>query len=203
MFDNLTGPIDSLGPDPSEVLAAVRTTLVGYFEQTDPDEAQLTFLGSTPLKLLRFGPDTDSVVSYATLGCSASPMQDASAAIIDPSNGPRAELVIPIRGGLDGIIRPLAMLAAAPSIEGLILKEGALIDFGQPLWESTSFTGFVIFPSDIPPVTIADSQVSLFQPVPATPNEFALARAKGSQELRRKWSELGVDFADPYRASAV
>nr|WP_120491293.1 suppressor of fused domain protein [Corynebacterium lactis] len=203
MFDNLTGPIQPAGPDPSTVTTSVRDSLCAYFEETDPGEAQLTFLGSTPLKLLRFGPDSDRVVTYATLGCSAEPMQDPSAMVTDPTSGPRAELVIPIRGGLDAVIRPLGILAASPSIEGLVLTDGALIDFGQPLWEHSSFTGFVLTLSEIPTLEVEGAQVTFFKPIPATPNEFALARAKGVDELRRGWSERGIDTADPHRASAV
>lgn len=203
MFDNLTGPIEPAGPDPQAIMKSVRESLCAYFEESSPGEAQLTFLGSTPLKLLRFGPDSDRMVTYATLGCSAEPMQDPSAMVVDPTSGPRAELVIPIRGGLDTIIRPLGILAASPSIEGLVLTDGALIDFGSPLWEHAPFTGFVLTRSEIPPVRADGADVTIFQPIPATTNEFALARAKGSEELLRIWREQGVDFSDPHRTSAV
>lgn len=110
---------------------------------------------------------------------------------------------MPIRGGLDKVIRPLGILAASPSIEGLILTEGALIDFGQPLWDQSRFTGFVLLKAEIPPVVVEETEVTIFQPVPATTNEFALARAKGVDELRRVWETQGVDFTDPHRTSAV
>lgn len=203
MFDNLTGPIPPVGPDGNAILKAVRAAFTSYFEESNPGEAQLTFLGSAPLKLLRFGPDTDSVVTYATLGCSAEAMQDPSATVVDPNSGPRAELILPIRGGLDEVVRPLGILAASPSIEGLVLTDGALIDFGQPLWNQSRFTGFVLNTADIPAVSAEGTEVTIFQPVPATTNEFALARAKGIDELRRVWQEQGVDFADPHRTSAV
>lgn len=203
MFDNLTGPIPPAGPDGNAIIKAVRSAFTSYFEEQNPGEAQLTFLGSSPLKLLRFGPDTDRVVTYATLGCSAEPMQDPSAMVVDTTSGPRAELILPIRGGLDEVIRPLGILAASPSIEGLILTDGALIDFGQPLWSQSRFTGFVLTIADIPAVSAEGTKVTIFQPVPATTNEFALARAKGVDELRRVWREQGVDFTDPHRTSAV
>ncbi|WP_295625054.1 suppressor of fused domain protein [uncultured Corynebacterium sp.] len=219
------------------IIDAVRAQLCGYFEERTPGEAQLTFLGADPLTLLRFGPDTDGTVTYATLGCSRSPMQDPSAMVADPNEGPRAELVMPVVGGLDAVTRPLAMLAASPSVEGLILQDGALLDFGSPLWPDARFTGFVLIDSDVPDVTVdagetgagdplddaglspssplamgigapapgGDSPVtvSMLQPVPATPNEFALARAKGVPELMAKWREKGTALADPHRASAV
>ncbi|MDO5029480.1 MAG: suppressor of fused domain protein [Corynebacterium sp.] len=203
MFDNLTGPIPPAGPDGNAIIKAVRSAFTSYFEEQHPGEAQLTFLGSSPLKLLRFGPDTDRVVTYATLGCSAEAMQDPSAMVVDTTSGPRAELVLPIRGGLDEVVRPLGILAASPSIEGLVLTDGALIDFGQPLWNQSRFTGFVLTTADIPAVSAEGTEVTIFQPVPATTNEFALARAKGVDELQRVWREQGVDFTDPHRTSAV
>ena len=195
------------------IIDAVRAHLCGYFEESAPGEAKLTFLGADPLTVLRFGPDRDGTVTYATLGCSRSPMQDPSAMVTDPDDGPRAELVLPIIGGLDAVTRPLAMLAASPSIEGLVLQDGALLDFGQPLWPDARFTGFVLVDADVPDVTVGGNDgeaddarpatVSILQPVPATPNEFALARAKGVAELRTQWREKGTVLADPHRASVV
>lgn len=220
------------------IIDAVRAHLCGYFEESAPGEAKLTFLGADPLTVLRFGPDRDGTVTYATLGCSRSPMQDPSAMVTDPDDGPRAELVLPIIGGLDAVTRPLAMLAASPSIEGLVLQDGALLDFGQPLWPDARFTGFVLVDADVPDVTVGGNggatggetggadmdvfgtplamgigapaaddarpaTVAILQPVPATPNEFALARAKGVAELRTQWREKGTVLADPHRASVV
>lgn len=225
------------------IIDAVRAHLCGYFEESAPGEAKLTFLGADPLTVLRFGPDRDGTVTYATLGCSRSPMQEPSAMVTDPDDGPRAELVLPIIGGLDAVTRPLAMLAASPSVEGLVLQDGALLDFGQPLWPDARFTGFVLVDADVPDVTVGGNggetgdtgkdrdgtdpdmdvfgtplamgigapaaddarpaTVSILQPVPATPNEFALARAKGVAELRTQWREKGTVLADPHRASVV
>ncbi len=225
------------------IIDTVRAHLCGYFEESAPGEAKLTFLGADPLTVLRFGPDRDGTVTYATLGCSRSPMQDPSAMVTDPDDGPRAELVLPIIGGLDAVTRPLAMLAASPSIEGLVLQDGALLDFGQPLWPDARFTGFVLVDADVPDVSVGGNggeiggagkdgdgtdadmnvfdtplamgigapagndarpaTVAILQPVPATPNEFALARAKGVAELRTQWREKGTVLADPHRASAV
>ena len=223
------------------IIDAVRAQLCGYFEESAPGEAKLTFLGAEPLSVLRFGPDADRTVTYATLGCSRSPMQDPSALFADPNSGPRAELVLPIIGGLDAVTRPLAMLAASPSVEGLVLQDGALLDFGSPLWPDARFTGFVLTDADVPDVTVAPGvaggpgsplddaaglplggsplpmgigapadgdggepvTVAMLQPVPATPNEFALARAKGVPELRALWRDKGTVLADPHRAGVV
>ena len=193
------------------IIDAVRAQLCGYFEESAPGESKLTFLGADPLTVLRFGPDRDGLVTYATLGCSRSPMQDPTAMVMDPNEGPRAELVLPVAGGLDAVTRPLAMLAASPGVEGLVLQDGALLDFGQPLWPDARFTGFILVDADVPDVTVdaaADKAaepitVAMLQPVPATPNEFALARAKGVPELRALWRDKGTVLADPHRASVV
>ena len=185
------------------VTNAVARHLRGYFEQTDPAAAKLTFLGADSLTVLRFGPDANRTVTYATVGCSASPMQDPADFAPDPEEGPRAELVLPVRGGLDAVLRPLAMLAAAPAIEGLILQPGALLDFNSPLWEGARFTAFLLVDSPVPDVDAAGRAVSLLQPVPITPNELALARAKGAAALREAWRTQGADLADPHRVSAV
>lgn len=194
----------------SPIVDAVRAQFCGYFEESDPPEAQLKFLGADSLTLLRFGPDTDGTVTYATLGCSANPMHDPSELMPDPSSGPRVELVLPVIGGLDAVTRPLAMLAASPTVEGLVLQEGALLDFGSPLWPDARFTGFVLADAEVPDVTVepaapggAPVTVGILRPVPATPNEFALARAKGSAELRALWESQGTVLADPHRSSVV
>ncbi len=52
-----------------------------------------------------------------------------------PTRGPpRAELVLTLRGGTgvaSGVARTLAVLAAAPSVEGVVLLEDALLDLGR------------------------------------------------------------------------
>ncbi len=197
-----------MNPAREPALDAAKSQLCGYFEEQSPAQAQLTFLGANPMSLLRFGPDGDGIVTYVTLGCSAEPMQDPNAMVLDLDNGPRAELILPVKGGLDEVIRPLAMVAASPTIEGLVLQRGALLDFGAPLWADSRFTGFVIVDSGIPAVAIsagsaAGNTIDFLQLVPATTNEFALARAKGVAELEALWQTQGVDKADPHRASAV
>ncbi|MEJ5919415.1 MULTISPECIES: suppressor of fused domain protein [unclassified Corynebacterium] len=186
------------------IVTAVREQLCGFYEDSDPAEAQLTFLGATPMTLLRFGPDSEGVVTYASLGCSAEPMADPNDMTPDFTTGPRAEIIVEMNNGLDEIIRPLAMLAASPSIEGLVLQEDALLDFNSPLWAGSRFTGFVLIHADVPDVTAPGGEtVTMLQAVPATANEFALARAKGVPELRQTWESHGTVFADPHRVSVV
>ena len=95
----------------------------------------MTFLGTEPIEVLRFG-EPDGTVHYVSLGCSRHPMVDPTEILADPLRGPRAEVVLRLRdpGPVTGIARSLAILAAAPAVEGVVLAADALIDLGSPLW---------------------------------------------------------------------
>ncbi|MBB1038980.1 suppressor of fused domain protein, partial [Dietzia natronolimnaea] len=141
------GPSDS-----SSVLTAVREHLIAHLGP-EPQEASVTFLGAAPIRVLRFVDIESGLVRYASLGCSADPMGDPSALVPDPT-APRAELSLVLRGGVDGLVRALAVLAAAPAVEGLVLSEGALIDLGEPLWPGAAFTAVVLRAPEIPDVEV-------------------------------------------------
>ncbi|MBB1025970.1 suppressor of fused domain protein, partial [Dietzia sp. DQ12-76] len=97
------------GSDPPAVLAAVREHLVTHLGP-EPQEASVTFLGAAPIRVLRFVDLESGLVRYVSLGCSADPMGDPSALVPDPA-APRAELCLVLRGGVDGVVRALAVLA--------------------------------------------------------------------------------------------
>ncbi|HEY9440612.1 MAG TPA: suppressor of fused domain protein, partial [Streptomyces sp.] len=125
-----------LGP----VEARLRTAL------GEPDaRADVTFIGTDRIEVLRF-VDGD-VVRYATLGMSAQPMADPTSPLADPVKGPRAELVLSVRAGLaatDQVLRPLAVLAASPQVEGLVVAPGASLDLGEPLWPGAPFSSVLV-----------------------------------------------------------
>ena len=160
----------------------------------------MTFLGTEPMRVLRFvGPG--DLVRYVTLGCSAEPMGDPQALVPDP-DGPRAELVMHLKGGVDGLVRALAILGAAPSVEGLVLRKDSLIDLGEPLWPGSSFTGVVLRESEVPELSVGNgSPVEFLRAVPVTHNESAWVRLKGAAELVSAWDEAGIDTADPFRSA--
>lgn len=112
----------------------------------EPDaRADVTFLGTDRIEVLRF--IDGEVVRYATLGMSAQPMADPTSPLADPVKGPRAELVLSVRVGLadtDQVLRPLAVLAASPQVEGLIVAPGASLDLGQPLWTGAPFSSVLV-----------------------------------------------------------
>ncbi|MCT1516034.1 suppressor of fused domain protein [Dietzia cercidiphylli] len=188
------GPSDS-----SSVLTAVREHLIAHLGP-EPQEASVTFLGAAPIRVLRFVDIESGLVRYASLGCSADPMGDPSALVPDPA-APRAELSLVLRGGVDGLVRALAVLAAAPAVEGLVLSEGALIDLGEPLWPGAAFTAVVLRAPEIPDVEVGGeaAPVRIFRAVPVTHTEAAWVRLKGAGELEEAWAEAGIDVTDPAR----
>lgn len=192
-------PGHSGSPDPSAVLSTVRDHLITHLGP-EPQEASVTFLGAAPIRILRFVDIELGLVRYVSLGCSAEPMGDPSALVPDPA-APRAELSLVLRGGVDGLVRALAVLAAAPAVEGLVLAEGALIDLGEPLWPGATFTGVVLRAPEIPDVELdgESAPVTIFRAVPVTHTEAAWVRLKGATELEDAWAEAGIDVTDPAR----
>lgn len=186
-------------PDGAAVLAAVRDRLVGEFG-SEPQEASVTFLGAAPIRVLRFVDAGTGLVRYVTLGCSAEPMGDPGALVPDPA-APRAELSVTLRGGVDGLVRALAVLAATPAVEGLVLAEGALVDLGEPLWPGAAFTAVVLRAPEVPDVELPGgaAPVRVLRAVPVTHTEAAWVRLKGAAELEEAWREAGVDVDDPAR----
>jgi len=184
-----------------ELLSAVEAHLTSAFGEPD-GRAAVTFLGADRIGVLRFGTE-DGLVRYATLGMSAAPMADPNDPVADPVRGPRAELLLTVRGGRDDVLRPLATLAASPQVEGLIVAPGASLDLGSPLWPGAAFTGFLVaepggLVEDLPLPEPADP-VRFLPLLPMTPNEAAHKRVHGAAELRERWLRHGTDLRDPHR----
>ncbi|MFE1552890.1 suppressor of fused domain protein [Streptomyces sp. NPDC058718] len=188
-----------------EVLALVEARLRTALGEPDA-RAAVTFLGTDRIEVLRF-VDGD-LVRYATLGMSASPMADPTAALADPVKGPRAELVLTVRAGLadtDKVLRPLAVLAATPQVEGLVVAPGASLDVGEPLWPGAGFTSVLVAESG---GLVEDLELDApldpvrFLPLlPMTSNEAAWKRVHGAQALEERWLARGTDLRDPLRRS--
>ncbi|MEU7160862.1 suppressor of fused domain protein [Streptomyces chrestomyceticus] len=189
------------------VEARLRTTL------GEPDaRAAVTFLGTDRVEVLRFtggGPDGD-LVRYVTLGMSDRPMTDPTAVLADPLRGPRAELVLSVKAGradVDKVLRPLAVLAASPQVEGVIVAPGASLDVGEPLWPGAPFTSVLVAE---PGGLVADLELDepldpvRFLPLlPMTPNEAAWKRVHGAEALQERWLKGGTDLRDPLRSGVA
>jgi hypothetical protein len=192
-----------------DVLALVEARLRTALGEPDA-RAAVTFLGTDRVEVLRFQGDNQdgAVVRYATLGMSAQPMSDPTAMLADPVAGPRAELVLSVRGGLadtDKVLRPLAVLAASPQVEGVVVAPGASLDVGEPLWPGAPFTSVLVAE---PGGLIEDldldeplDPVRFLPLLPMTPNEAAWKRVHGAQALQERWLTNGTDLRDPSRKS--
>jgi hypothetical protein len=166
--------------------------------------ASVTFLGTEPLQVLRFGPDDAGVVRYATVGVSRRPMHPPTAAVADPLRGPRSELVLSLRPGRDQVLRSLAVLAASPDVEGVVLTAGVTLDLQTPLWPAAAVSAVLLGePGGLVPdldLALADVEPVRFHPVlPMTGGEAALARARGAGAVQQLWLEAGTDLRDPDR----
>jgi hypothetical protein len=179
----------------------------------EPDaRASVTFLGTERIDVLRFlaqdadGQGDGGIVRYVTLGMSAAPMTDPAAALADPERGPRAELILSVRTGAartDEVLRPLAVLAASPQVEGVVVAPGASLDVGEPLWPGAPFTSVLVAESG---GLVGDLELDApLEPVrflpllPMTPNEAAWKRARGAEALEERWLRHGTDLRDPLR----
>jgi len=186
--------------DPDAVLLQVEAHLLSVLGQ-DSGRAGVSFLGTERIDVLRFGPDPDDLVRYVTLGMSRAPMGDPGALVV-LEDGPRAELLLSVTGLQDSVLRRLAVLAASPSVEGVVLLPGAGLDLGEPLWDGSRFTAVLI---GEPGALVPDLELEGYEPVrflpllPMTPNEAAWKRVHGAQALEQRWLEQGVDLRDPRR----
>ncbi|MGW0735062.1 suppressor of fused domain protein [Streptomyces sp. NPDC002851] len=210
----------------AEVLALVEARLRTALGEPDA-RAAVTFLGTERIEVLRFR-DGD-VLRYATLGMSAQPMADPagpspdhhpstsrsaaplSIVLADPVKGPRAELVLSVRGGAKGtadtdkVLRPLAVLAASPQVEGVVVVPGASLDVGEPLWPDAPFTSVLVAePGGLVEDLVLEppmDPVQFLPLLPMTPNEAAWKRVHGAGALQEKWLAHNTDLRDPLRRS--
>nr|WP_221218721.1 MULTISPECIES: suppressor of fused domain protein [unclassified Mycolicibacterium] len=188
----------------------VRAHVRGHFAEAgidaEPDSASVTFLGLERLEVLRFGPDPSGVAHYVTLGCSRHPMTEAAADVADPLRGPRAEVVLTLRAttSTPGLARSLAVIAATPAVEGVVLVADALIDLSAPLWEGAAFTAVLLGDSAVAdlPLQAPRDPVHFLAAIPVTQTEAAWVRLKGADAMRQAWIDDGVDVLDPNRRAA-
>jgi Suppressor of fused protein (SUFU) len=160
--------------------------------------------------VLRYRPDAHGIMNYVSLGCSRHPMVDPTAAIADPELGPRAEVVLRLRDtkAITGLARSLAIVAASPAVEGVVLTTDALVDLGGPLWTQPSarvpFTAVLLGDSDIAelPLDPPRDPVRFLSATPITATEAAWVRLKGADAMREAWRSDGVDVLNPNRPAA-
>lgn len=198
----------------SRLLEQLDAHLRGYFTGlgivSEPDVASVTFLGVERIDVLRFGPDPRpglvGVFHHVSLGCSRHPMADAGASVTDPLRGPRAELVLSLRTAnpVSGLARSVAVVAATPAVDGVVLVPDALVDLSEPLWTAAPFTAVLLGMSDVPdlPLDAPCDPVRFLSAVPITQTEGAWVRLKGAQAMCQAWVDDDVDVLDPLRPAA-
>ena len=191
--------------DPDAVLLQVEAHLLSVLGQ-DSGRAGVSFLGTERIDVLRFGPDPDGLVRYATLGMSRAPMGDPGAELVATS-GPRAELVLSVRDLHDSVLRRLGALAASPVMEGVVVGPGAGLDLGEPLWDGAPFTAVLVGePGGLVPDLELDEEeepVRFLPVLPMTPGEAAYKRVHGAEALEALWLRAGTDLRDPVRAQVA
>ena len=192
--------------DPDSVLLQVEAHLMAVLGQ-DSGRAGVSFLGAERIDVLRFGPDPEGLVRYVTLGMSRAPMGDPGAAVV-LEDGPRAELLLSVQTLQDSVLRRLAVIAASPAVEGVVLEPGAGLDLGEPLWDGAPFTAVLVGDPGafVPDVELPETDGTAHEPVrflpllPMTPNEAAWKRVHGAGALQTRWLEAGTDLRDARRA---
>ncbi|HEY7052805.1 MAG TPA: suppressor of fused domain protein [Mycobacterium sp.] len=165
--------------------ADLRARLRAHFA-LDPDIASVTFVGLQPIDVLRFGPDDAGITHFVSVGGSR-----------HFDEGPPTEVVMRLRATstFEGLARSVAVLAASPAVEGVVLGADALVDLGQPLWRGAPFTAVLLGDSGIGIL----AGVKFLEAIPITANEAAWVRLKGGEEMRQAWRQDGVDVLDPGR----
>ena len=181
----------------AEVRAHLRNHFAGAGISAEPDVATVTFVGVPPVEVLRFGPDPNGVIHCVSVGGSRHGWEHRPLA----GEGDPTEVVVSLRGPWvgAGLARSVAVLAAAPAVEGLMPAPDALVDLGQPVWKTAPFTAFLLGDSKIE----SFAGVRFLQAIPVTANEAAWVRLKGADAMRQAWQEDGVDVLDPARRASA
>jgi hypothetical protein len=186
-----------------DVLEVVAQALREHFGQ-EPSRASVSFLGVDAIDVLRFEPIPDEW-AYLTLGMSRRPMTGAAEVVVS-ADGPRAELMLHVRGTADlhrDAWRQLAVLGAAPAVEGVVYAAGMTVDLGEPLAAGSRCTGGVISQSALAPVDTASGPVQVLQVHPATSTELAWCRVHGAAALHERWAAHGTDLLDLARRAVA
>ena len=187
---------------------SVADHLRGHFRDLgEPETASVTFVGVERVDVLRFGPDPRyldrDVFHHVSVGSSRHPMAERGATVADPVRGPRAVVVLSLRGGVatPGLARSVAVIAATPAVEGVVLAPDLLVDLSAPLWHGAAFTAVLLGESDIPPLALAPPRdpVRFLTATPLTATEAAWVRLKGAAAMRDAWLDDVVDVLDPAR----
>jgi hypothetical protein len=179
------------------ILQLVEAAYRQHFEVI-PARASVSFLGLEPIEILRY-PDGRGD-HYVSLGMSRHPMADPAALVIAAESAPRAELLLSAAGRPEPLWRNLAVLAAAPAVEGAVYQVGNRVDLAEPLCPGSRCTGGVLTTAGLEPIAVPGvAAVHVLRVLPATRTELAWARVHGSEQLQQRWLTAGTDLTDLMR----
>ncbi|MEO7260543.1 MAG: suppressor of fused domain protein [Jatrophihabitantaceae bacterium] len=185
----------------TDILHLVEAAYRQHFE-TAPARASVSFLGLDPIEVLRY-PDGYRD-HYLSLGMSRYPMADPGELMIAAESAPRAELLLSAAGRPELLWRKLAVLAAAPAVEGAVYQVGNRVDLGEPLCSGSRCTGGVLTAAGLQPIAVPGlADVQVLRVLPATQTELAWARVHGSERLQQRWLTAGTDLVDLMRDPVV
>jgi hypothetical protein len=176
--------------------AELELALADHFGQR-PTRASVSFVGVEPIEVLRFEP-IPGERAYVSLGMSRHPMIRASEVFVG-TDGPRAELMVHVDdqpGHGEVLWRHLAVLAAAPAVEGVVYTSGVTVDLGEPLVPGSRCTGGLVVESPLVAIDTAAGPVAVLQVVPATSTELAWCRVHGAAALRERWESTQAELLD-------
>jgi hypothetical protein len=179
-----------------EPLASIDQALCEHFGQTAA-RASVSFVGVDPIEVLRFEP-IPGERAYLSLGMARHPMTAAAESVVT-STGPRAELMLHLSDPTDRfgeVWRRVALLSAAPSVEGVVYAAGMTIDLGEAMVPGSNCTGALVTESPLRPVLTEVGEVRILQLLAATQNEIAWSRVHGSAALMQRWSDEQTDLLD-------
>jgi len=181
----------------SDILPLVEAAYRQHFEVI-PARASVSFLGLDPIEILRY---PDGVVDhYLSLGMSRHPMSNPGEVVIAAETAPRAELLLSAAGRPEPLWRNLAVLAAAPAVEGAVYQVADRVDLGEPLCPGSRCTGGVLAAAELQPITVPGlAAVHVLRVLPATQTELAWARVHSSEQLQQCWLAAGTDLTDLLR----
>jgi hypothetical protein len=177
-------------------LVTLERSLADHFGER-PTRAAVSFVGVEPIEVLRFEP-IPGERAYVSLGMSRHPMTAASEVVLG-ADGPRAELMVNVHDGPghDEVLwRNLAVLAAAPAVEGVVYVAGMTVDLGQPLAPGSRCTGGLVVAAPLAAIDTAAGPVTVLQVLPATSTELAWCRVRGAAALRERWASMQTDLLD-------
>lgn len=184
------------------VITQVGEHAEAHFGTPPAASASVTFLGLEAIEVQCF--TVADLLHFVSVGCARDPMADPAEMIADPERGPRAEVVVSLRpsGGIPtGLHKSVAILAAAPAVEGVVLAPDGIVDLDEPVWSGAGFTAVLLGESSVPDLILDAPRepVRFLDAVPITATEAAWVRVRGAEELRAAWREADIDCHDPFR----